>query len=215
MEIGPAARATVPALVKLLNSKEAIDDEYVPWCSITFRRRVNVAVEALAVMGPSAAPAVPALIEMLQTTEDEERADILVCLSRIGPAARKAAMPARQLLKRQADHPPKRLLGWPPPLDIPLAAACTLLRILPADDQALAIIRNSLRAPDKDLRILALESCTRTGLKEKTLVPDIIRALKDEDLQLQEAAANALAEVGPDGKAAIPDERALQPHGEP
>jgi HEAT repeat protein len=204
MEIGPPAKAAVPALVEFLKSKEAIDDRFDPWPHFSiFCMRANLAAKALQVMGPSAAPAVPTLIEMLKTSEAEERGDVLICLARIGPAAQKAVLPIRQLLKIEAQpHAPKPL-PMPHRLNIPLGAACALLRIVPGDEQALSIIKAGLRASDKNLRLLALEACAETKVKEKALVANFVSALKDE--HLREAAANALAEVGPDAKEAIPD----------
>jgi HEAT repeat protein len=202
IEIGLPARAAIPGLIKMLKSNDAIDHDYAPWPPIG-QRRVNLAVEALKVMASQAAPAVPALIDLLKICEHEDRADILVCLARIGPAARQAVLPVRRLLADYHQHPGPRFLPvFAPELDVRLTAACTLLRILPNDHEALTVLKDSLRAADKNLRRLALEACALTGLKQKALVPDFIRALKDEELQ--EAAAYALAEVGPDAAEAIP-----------
>jgi HEAT repeat protein len=201
IEIGPSARAAVPALVEMLKSNDAIDDLYALWPYIG-HTRANLAVEALSVMGPDAAPAVPTLIEMLKTSEEQDRAGTLVCLARIGPAAQQAVVPVRQLLEDQHGHSVRWRGLWRPVLDIRLGAACTLLRILQRDDEALSVLKDALGARDENLRRVALEACTLTGLKEKALVPDFIRAVKDK--ALQEAAANALAEVGPDAREAVP-----------
>jgi HEAT repeat protein len=123
-------------------------------------------------------------------------------LARIGPAAQQAVLPLRQLLKLEAKAHGPNFFRMPPELDIPLGAACALLRILPGDDQALSVIKTSLRSSDKNLRRLALEACAQTKVREKALVEDFIKALQEKELQ--EAAANALAEIGPDAEEAVP-----------
>jgi HEAT repeat protein len=202
IEIGPSAAAAVPALVKLLKTNEAVVEDYCPWPILSQPTRANLAVEALSIIGPAAAPAVPELIKRLPTANDEERREILICLGRMGRAAKQAAPPLRTMLK--AGHPQSSLsLGLSEPhLDIGFGAACTLLRVLPGDDEALAVLRHGLHSPDTNLRFLALQACARTGLREKALVPDVIPALKDRELQ--ESAAEALAQVGPDAVAAVP-----------
>jgi HEAT repeat protein len=108
----------------------------------------------------------------------------------------------RELLKYHSnrDTPPMLLHG--PELDIQFGAACSLLRIVPGDYEALSVLKNVLRSSDKQQRLLALKACAWIGLKEKPLIPDLIDSLKDKELQ--DWGADALAEVGPDAKEAIP-----------
>jgi HEAT repeat protein len=202
MQIGLPAKAAIPGLIKLLKSKEAIDNDFVPPLCITFPSRVNLAVEALRTMGPAAAPALPTIVKMLQTSDDEERREILTCLAGMGVAARDAAAPLRKLLNYNDETSnPQNLLGTPT-LDIGLEAACTLLSVVPADQEALSFIRKNLRSSDKKRCLLALQACQSVALREKLLLPDIIRCLKEKDFR--DAAADTLAEFGPDAREAIP-----------
>jgi HEAT repeat protein len=202
MEIGRPARAAVPALVKLLKSKEAIDKDFVPWMCITVPSRMNLAVEALRVMAADSAPAVPTLTEMLQSCDDHECREILACLASIGPPARAAATPVRKILRERGEGSAPANLLCRSELDIRLGAACTLLRIFPGDKEAFSTIRNGLRTSDKAQRLLTFRACAEIGLREKALVPDLIRGLNDE--ALKESAACALAQFGSDAKDAIP-----------
>lgn len=199
-EIGPAARATVPGLIELFKSGAAARVDFATLSTIT-AQPLDLSLAALGAMGSDAASAVPVLADKLESASDDECREILFCLARIGPAARKAAPAVRKLLGRRTVLPKLHIVP-PPPVDVRLAAAATLLRLLPGDEQALSVVQNRLCASETITRRQALETCSALRVQDKSLVHDFMRALKIPDLC--DAAADAIAAIGPEAAEAIP-----------
>jgi HEAT repeat protein len=153
-EIGPAARAAVPALIDILKAKEK------------YRR---VAAGALGAIGPDARSAVPALIEALDSDKAGVVSAAVEALGRIGPDA-KAALPAlRERLKTAKGA------SWRVHL------ALTLARIGDKQKAADVLLEVGLNTKDLSDREYALRSLGEMGPAAAPVLPALKKALRDED----------------------------------
>jgi HEAT repeat protein len=183
--IGPTAKAAIPALVKALD-----DDSFV----------AHEAMRALGSMGSDAKPAVAPLLQRFATVKPDkkgkdekggdgeyERKTILTALEGIGPGAAEAVP---QLLELLPKHPQvARVLG----------------KIGPdakAGVPALEKLYRNERGYSKFWSAFALVKITR---KTDPYVSELAGVfLKSKDGYLRRQAIEALAELGPDAKAALP-----------
>jgi HEAT repeat protein len=207
-EIGPSAKATVPALIELLASKEAVG-EFQLYFTMSLPRETNLAVLALSAIGPDAAPAVPTLVKLLAKTQADECWDLICCLGAIGQGAREAGPALRRLLQPpkngSKDLVPEKapFPFWGSP-NTRLGAAAALLRIFPGDTQAINFLKTALKGPRAEIRRQAAEVCFLMRVKEKALIGEFIALVEHKDEDVATAGALALSKYGPAAATAVP-----------
>jgi HEAT repeat protein len=203
--IGPSARAAVPALIAALkpgkNSANAdllytgvrlalarIGPSAVPALIETLKDKrpgvAPMAAEALSWVLPPQKSAVPALRQAIK--EDRAHADVYaLALMRLSPLARDAVPELTDLLTDPSSR---------------AEAAQALVRIDPGQaEKVVPLLIKDLRAPDEKLRQRAAAALGTIGPAAKAAVADIVKAIREG--QLTEAALLALPPIG---RAAIP-----------
>lgn len=155
-------------------------------------------------LGPKAKGAVPAIVAAARKSGDEQFArEAVFTLAAIGPDAAPATEYLTGLLRQ----------GVPP---LQYAASYALGRIGPAAAAATPALRALLESDDAFLRTAAAWALLKVDpAKNADLQPQAVglftAALADERPEVRVAMAQALAELGPAAKAALPAlERALQ-----
>jgi HEAT repeat protein len=144
-------------------------------------------------MGPDAAPAVPELVRKTQDPNLFVRWASARVLGIIGPREESLTVPA--LAKLLADND----------LDVELAAAQALSRYGPAAQAALPQLQQDVvGASDARMRIAAINTIVAIGKSARTALPTIIGSLSDVDLEVQQAAADALGQFGAGATEALP-----------
>jgi HEAT repeat protein len=178
-KIGPEARGAAPALIDRLQDTDAKIRKLAAW--------------GLGSIGPGAKEAVAALVQTLKDPEDEVRESAAWALGKIGPDARAATPALIEATKTDAHGLVAEALGRIGP--DAKAAAPTMVTLL---EQA--------QAPTK---IKAALAHWRITGQEAIAVTVLTVALMDEDSTVRCDAADALGEIGPKAKTAVPALRAL------
>jgi HEAT repeat protein len=213
---GARAKPAVPALVELLGKKDDWHARY--W-----------AAHALAGIGPEARPAVPGLIEATLDKEPLTRAKALQALEKIHPDGAVVAIPF--LLKALRDR--QMPLRWAaaeglgrigprakeavadlarcsddPDLFVRVSAAEALWRIQ-KNDQLVPTLLDVMNNPARDAqpaRLHAAAALGRIGAESPAVIDALIKVAGDPDRNLTDrhAAMNAIKQIGPPAKAAVP-----------
>jgi HEAT repeat protein len=208
--LGPEAAEAVPELARLLGDPNP--------------GMRAIAARALGGIGRASRPAVPALKAMLKEDPPLLRLVAADALSRIDADVSEALALLRDVLAVQKTEPGLRFAE-----SIELPEGVKDLRVYPDISVAEGIARFGERAApmladlldDVDLdewsadnvsaqcgseaRVQAALLLARLGPEAKAAVPALVRALKDRDPFIREAAASALGRVGPAAKDAAPD----------
>jgi HEAT repeat protein len=208
--LGPEAKPILPELVKLLKAKRARDPQVV--------------IAVIGSIGPDAKEAAPALIEALADRRVQDEAIEALCA--IGPSAKDALPAIRRAIREAGKHDDERTapsfvlidplykLG---PDAVPLLieflddddpnyksrSAHGLGRIGPAAKSALAKLVSALKHDDPAVRGDAAVALWRID-KNTAGVPVLAALLSAKDRVIAEPAAQALGEIGPDAKEALP-----------
>lgn len=208
-ELGGAAKAAVPALVK------ALEDGNI---------EVRVAAaRALGSLGPATKDAVGPLTKTLKDSEPKVRGYAAFALGKIGPASAPAAADVAVLLTD-------------PSVDIRRAAVTALSEIRPGPKVMIPILSKVLKDADRSVVLPALHALAELGeagvpgLTEaladpkarywaclalgeigpaaKSAAPDLAKLLKEADPEVRLQASVALGQIGP---AAAPQAASLLP----
>ena len=184
-KIGPAAKAAISELIKILKYERKSDS--------MGKKIINSATEALGKIGLAA---VPALIEALKNEKNRHR--IVEALGNVGREA-KAAVPVliKALIKALKD---KDFL-------ICEHVAKALGKIGPEAKEAVPILIKTLKDKDdwkkEEVRYSAAEALGKIGPEAKAAVSALTDALKDKDSEVREYAAEALAFIDPNARADV------------
>jgi HEAT repeat protein len=177
-QIGPAAEAAVPALIRLIDSA---DDQS--------RRE---AILALAAIGPAAREAAPRLVKLLELPEEPFRAGAAYALAML------EADEAAPLLKQGLTSGDELL---------ELASAWGLLHLDPENEAFIALVVPRLSrglTHDRPLvRLKAAEAAAELGLRAKEALPALIAALADDQLDVRVQVLDALAAMGPEAASSV------------
>jgi len=160
------------------------------------RALASDAAWALIGLGLSEDEAVQVLVAEMERCSGSDRADRINAIAGIGPAAT-AALPA---LRKQLES------NYPA---IKLEAAWAMFVIARDWTTARAVLRRSLREPDRFNLIGAAWIISRAGPTAEDLLPDLLPVLKNDDNWIRRNAAFAVGFLGPAGKSAIPQLRAI------
>jgi HEAT repeat protein len=171
-EIGPPAAPATEALAKLVNDEDP-----------------NVSTEAayaLAKIGPGAKAAVPALIAALKQTDDKPTYAAAYALGMIGRNAA-AAEPALLEIIQRSDNSLSLICAW------------ALIKIRGVSPATAAIVLPKLlvglRSSVPKSRLAGAETLGSLGRLAKDALPQLERALKDDDERVRGAAGIALESI--------------------
>ncbi|MFO0841324.1 MAG: HEAT repeat domain-containing protein [Gemmataceae bacterium] len=179
-ELGPGAKAAVPALVEALD----LQDPYLR----------GVAIRSLSEVAPDDDEVMARLVPLL---EGSHRLTTLTVFSRVragGPAVVEAL---RKLVEEDSDP------AW-----TALAVEALALRKAGARP-AVGPVRKALTHPDPVVRRNAAEALGRIGGPEPQVIPALAERLSDGDAVVRGAAARSLGWFGPAAKPAAPALRKL------
>jgi HEAT repeat protein len=194
--LGHAARPAVPLLIQRLQDEN--------WAA-----RSNAA-GALGAIGPDAREAVPALRKALGDPDGWVVRSVIEALGSMGPAASEAVPDLARLVEQHASTEAARALGKMG--RGAKGAVSALTKRLDADDP------RAHKGPDAEFwrqenghaRVAAALALWQADRQAKAL-PVLLGILEDKDkafggnlFHVRESAAEALGEVGPDAKAAVP-----------
>ncbi len=244
-KIGPESRPAIPALMAALGD----DSDTVKWLAVWALGRIggkavppliallddeklqDTAVVALGDIGAAARPAVHSLVELLQKPglSTDRASDVVLALSRIGPAAEEAAP---TLLKILADEKSdlRPYAAWAlaqigakdevPQLIRALFAErdpgselsiVIFIAVLTLDPEKEAYFRLALKGVTELLAnessLVRQEAATALGAvgkKAATAVPKLAAGLDDPDPEVRSALLSALAAIGPEAAEALP-----------
>lgn len=177
-DIGPDAKAAIPALLKSLKDK----DKYVR-C---------VSADALAGIGLKEERVLSALKETLNDPLSKVRLDAADALNELDPDNPDALAALVKLLKDKDPH-------------IRCHAVAILEQIKTANEKPIiAALVKALNDPEEDVRCKAAESLGSICEESASVVPVLVLTLKkDTSSSVRRNAIDALKEFGPEAKAAI------------
>jgi HEAT repeat protein len=205
-QMGPEARAAVPALTALLRRwlEECEDAE---WAATLGWRSGHWAAEALGRMGPAASTALPALRRARNSKDHHVRCVAALAAWRLDKQAGEA-LPV--LVAALTDPGPGNRLSdacvievdsLPPSQQV---AAQALGQMGPAAAAALPALKKALTAHDIDVRLAAAEAIAQINRQEKAVLPVLLTALRSRDREARETAVRVLGQLGPEAKTAVP-----------
>jgi HEAT repeat protein len=201
-EIGPSAKAAVPALKNALHDEDKSNrveiakalwhieqqpEDVVPIFADILENDPDArydCAECIKEMGPWAAAAVPALIKALQDNEDTTRSNVAEALGEIGPQAA-AAIPA---LIETLEHDKYCFAKG--------NAAEALGKI--GDEKAVPLLIDALKNEDTSIRFNAIDALEAFGPKAKAAVPALIREVQSGESNAW-GAAKALGAIDAEG----------------
>jgi HEAT repeat protein len=170
-EMGPAARAALPALRAALADRAAA--------------AVRVAAaEAVWRIDRDARAAVPALIAALRNRNDQFRDRAAAALGQIGPDAREAAPALAEVVEDETVD-----------LGVRLTAAEAAWLVSSDVRTTVPVLIDALQSEDKEARTHAAGILERMGPAAADAVPALTEALNDPDEDVREASAQALRAV--------------------
>jgi HEAT repeat protein len=192
-EIGRSAQAAVPALVERLSEETSVRTE---------------AVRALGQIGPRAKAAVPALLQVIQKDDDpfkEASACAALALLQIDPHGKQIFPTVLRFLTDFVGD--VKHADW-----MRRDGAYALATYGPKARTAIPVLRVALRDKSPTVRIAAAEAIAKIGGDVKEVIPILIRAVKEQDIQegighfpaTNGEAAEALGVIGPAAKEALP-----------
>lgn len=180
------------------------------------------AAETLAQLGPLAKAAIPELVEMLKDSNQNTRLEAARLLSRLGPAGAKAAGPV--LIEQLMDSEPSQqyqvfglIQGFPdldlgpaipgliemlkrPELNSRSWAVLILGQLGPAAKEALPALREIVRESQPSSRLQIVTALKQIAGEDDPAVFDkMAEQLRDPQFYNRNAAASALARMGPAG----------------
>jgi HEAT repeat protein len=220
-EIGPGSKAAVPVLLEALKDSEgdvrlhaisalskikpdanAILPHFLEALKDKEPSVRGTAVISLGDMGPEAKSAVLALLDAVKKDNDLT-SRVAVALGQIGPEAKEGIPLLLELLKNQSNDPAIRV-----------QAAWALWRVQGNREATLPILRDALKCPKKSVRIEAALALWHMGEEKEKMMALILDILKEKEYAgrkrdpdaafIRFHAAQALGEIGPDAKAAVP-----------
>jgi HEAT repeat protein len=206
VELGPAAKAAVPALTKALGASDA----QLQWH----------AARALSAIGPDAKDAVPALTTALKSSDPKVRGYAANALEGIGDASHPAAQALAGLLAdkdgdvRRAAMDALVGIHLKPDALIPImkqtleentdpsVVVPALTSLADAGDAGIAILTDELK--NNKTQFWACIALASAGPKAKAAVPELTKLAESKRPALRMQAIMTLGEIGPDAKSASP-----------
>jgi HEAT repeat protein len=170
-QMGSPAKQAIPELVKMLEDRQSEPRWY--------------AIDALGYFGPDAAVAVPAMIKSLESKVNDAivRRRGARSLGRIGPAA-KEAIPTLQAALASDDN-------------LYRVAAAQALWQIDNHPQALPTLIEVLKTGDNEAAMMAALALAELRPADPSASAALVAALSHADFDVQHAAVDALAAIGP------------------
>lgn len=151
------------------------------------------AAQTLGQIRPPLEKAVEALAAVLKEDKSEQvRTTAATALGRMGKVARPSASALVAALRDK--HPATR------------SAAAEAISLIDADpDDVIPGLIESLSDTDRNVRLLTMVSVGKFGAKARRATPELAGILlKDESAELRRKAAEALSQIGPEARNAVP-----------
>jgi HEAT repeat protein len=148
----------------------------------------TAAANAIQSFGPDAAPAVPALLKLLEDRSANYRNQVVSILCELGPVAKSAVPALIKSLEQKTCRCPDGM-------------ASILGSIGPAAKDAVPTLTALLKHSEPGVRAVSAVALWKIA-RNPNLVPALAEALQQE--RWAEPAADALGEIGPQAKAALP-----------
>ncbi len=193
--LGPDAKAAVPRLVKLLDSR-------VGGCA---------AARVLGSIGPEAKAAIPELERLLAHENEYFRVAAAGALVEIGPPAEPPISTLVELLQSdtaQIRLAAARALGTVG-AEAKAAVPGLVELVQDKDREVRKAVRKSpapvewARRADRDVRTTAAEALGKIGAEAKAAIPSLVEAIRDDDRKVRRTAGEALGKMGPGAREAI------------
>ncbi len=181
--MGPAARQSVPLLIELLKAPFQVEEAALGYQDLGRR---NAAI-ALGCITRNTDVAVKPLIEAFKDQGLEVAEHAVMALGEIGPAAKEAIEPLRQVLKN--DNRARMRIH----------SAASLARIDPPTytKSSVAFLIKALNDKQQYVRHNAVDALQDIGPAAKEAIPALTRLLKDDDGVLARRAARAIRVIDP------------------
>lgn len=186
--MGPAARELTPAVMRLLKTGKDAEGAYSYPFAMALPQQGNLALMALESLEEHAKAAAPALVTRFPKANTKDQITILGCLGNIGLKDDACLAIVRKCLENEKPN-------------LKLAAACTLLRLAPADRQATDLLKKALA--DETTRSLVVGMCQRFGPPSPEIVATFVSMLDSKNENTRIEATRALAQIGPHARQAI------------
>jgi HEAT repeat protein len=143
-------------------------------------------------IGPDGASAVPALIETLDSRDDRARYMAILALGEVGPGAKAGLAKLKHRIRLEDER-----------TQIEIAEA--IFKIKPSEPEPIQIcLKGMLNRDDEEVLIRTYQVMEMMGSKSSKAVPELIKALRDEQAATRIMAANVLGAIGPMAKDAMP-----------
>ncbi|MDD3906313.1 MAG: HEAT repeat domain-containing protein [Candidatus Omnitrophica bacterium] len=199
-EMGPPAKAAVPALAKALRDHDA-DVRHGAATALTNKGPAAISVLAEALedtdagvrrevaialgnIGAPAKVAVPTLVKTLRDPYSYVRREAVIALGKIGPSA-KAAIPVLAEALRHHD------------INVRREAVIALGEMGPPAEAAVPALTKALEDPDEDVSRKAVIALGKMGPSAKAAIPALAKALRGYDINIRQEAAIALVKIDP------------------
>ncbi len=212
--IGPGAAEAIPRLVQAFDSRRGSDFRQRDKSQMLMR-----SANALAHIGEAA---LPALIEALKTNDTGLRLGAAKALGGMGARSRDAisalienlghadeelrseVIETLALIGKDAVAPLAKSLAWPD-ARLRSGSARALATIGTAAADAGPTLLAQLQSEKENVvRAAILTALPRVGLPQEQIVPPLVKALRNDDAEIQSAALNGLLAIRPAEKVIVP-----------
>jgi HEAT repeat protein len=202
-DIGPPAKAAVPALIRATEDKNI---EFRLQAVIALGRIAPQAKEVHDTLGKSLSdsqlkvqeragdvlkaigkPAVPTLIRVSRDSDPKVAGRAITILGDIGPDAKEAQEVLKEALKNRVASIRDR-------------AAAALSKIDPKEQELVAGLIDVVRGQDEGARDFAFQRLQKLADRAKEAVPVLLTAMVDRDARVRQQAITALAAIDPKHK---------------
>lgn len=169
------AKETVPDLIKVLSRDKGPRDH---------------AIWALGRIGPEASEAIPYLKEFLTNEDDGTKIATLTALGNMKEKAKELSLEIKEILLKDRNS------------NVRYYAAQALGEIKPSKDEIINALIETLKQDQSAVQNGAIDALGKMGSNAKKAVPDLIKALDNNELRTN--AIYALGHIGEEAKDAVP-----------
>lgn len=189
INMGPAASKMAPALITFLETGKEVEGTNQAPFTISIPQFGNLALIALESLKEHARPAIPTLLARFAKADPKDQTLMLACLANTGQKDAACLAIVRKLIQSED-------------IDLQLAAGCTLLHLIPGDQEGAKLLKKALGA--EATRKNALNICRKLGPPSPEIVAVLTSMLDNKTETIRLDATLALARIGPHASEAVP-----------